>query len=302
MSVLFNYSIIIPHYNNAEDLQRCLDSIPERDDVQVIVVDDNSDTAKVDFEHFPGLGRKNTEVVFSKGENGKGPGYARNLGIERSEGKWIVFSDSDDYFLQGFDEVLDTYRDSDAEIVFFKCKKENVEHVMSEYFAVNDLIDESKKKGNADPIAYGFPCPWGKFIKKDFLSDNHIRFQQITGGDDVLFSIKIALNLKCYELSDCRLYCVVDRPGSLTRNNRWQGFYSYTLAFISAYKLMEPVGKGKMAYNWTASWWGRLRAENKLAALSLIPKVAAAMGLMKSLHCYKKAMKVKRWNWKDREK
>ena len=301
MSVLFNYSIIIPHYNNAEDLQRCLDSIPERDDVQVIVVDDNSDTAKVDFEHFPGLGRKNTEVVFSKGENGKGPGYARNVGIEKAEGKWIVFSDSDDYFLQGFDEVLDTYRDSDAEIVFFKCKKENVEHVMSEYLAVNDLIDESKKKGNADPIAYGFPCPWGKFIKKDFLSDNRIRFQQITGGDDILFSIRMAIALKKYALSDTQLYCVVDRPGSLTRNNQWQGFRSYTLACCEAYKLMKPIGKEQMAYSWAVSWWGFLWAENKLKALRLLPKVSKAMGWNKALHCLKKAAKVGVWNWKNRE-
>ena len=62
----FIYSIIIPHKNIPKLLQRCLDSIPERDDVQVIIVDDNSDPAIVDFEHFPGLQRKNTIVVFDK--------------------------------------------------------------------------------------------------------------------------------------------------------------------------------------------------------------------------------------------
>lgn len=46
---MYKYSIIIPHYNIPELLQRCLDSIPERDDVQVIVVDDNSDSSKVDL-------------------------------------------------------------------------------------------------------------------------------------------------------------------------------------------------------------------------------------------------------------
>ena len=37
-----SYSIIIPHYNIPSLLRRCLDSIPHRDDVQVIVVDDKS--------------------------------------------------------------------------------------------------------------------------------------------------------------------------------------------------------------------------------------------------------------------
>ena len=54
------YSIIIPHKDIPDLLQRCLDSIPVRDDVEVIVVDDNSNTQKVDFGHFPGLERPNT--------------------------------------------------------------------------------------------------------------------------------------------------------------------------------------------------------------------------------------------------
>lgn len=38
-----NYSIIIPHKNIPHLLQRCLKSIPRRKDVQIIIVDDNSD-------------------------------------------------------------------------------------------------------------------------------------------------------------------------------------------------------------------------------------------------------------------
>ena len=297
-----NYSVVIPHFNNADDLKRCLASIPSREDLEVIIVDDNSNPAKVDFAHFPGLERPDTRIVFSKGENGKGPGFARNEGIRQARGKWIVFSDSDDFFLPDFGQALDCYKEADADVVFFKCKKCDIEGTLSEYHAVNELIDLSEKNGNADAIAYGFPCPWGKMINRDFLQKNNIGFQQITGGDDILFSIKLAINLHRYRLSDTEIYCVVDRPGSLTRNNQWQGFRSYTLACCEAYKLMNPVGKGRMAYDWTASWWGRLRAENKFAAISLFPKVASAMGLMKSLHCYKKAMKVKRWNWTERDK
>ena len=46
---MINYSIIIPHKNIPNLLQRCLDSIPNREDVQIIVVDDNSDPNIVDF-------------------------------------------------------------------------------------------------------------------------------------------------------------------------------------------------------------------------------------------------------------
>lgn len=48
-----NYSIIIPHYGIPELLGRCLRSIPERDDIQVIVVDDNSPDADTYMERVP---------------------------------------------------------------------------------------------------------------------------------------------------------------------------------------------------------------------------------------------------------
>ena len=62
---MINYSIIIPHKNIPNLLQRCLDSIPNREDVQIIVVDDNSDPNIVDFDKFPGLNRSHFEVNFT---------------------------------------------------------------------------------------------------------------------------------------------------------------------------------------------------------------------------------------------
>lgn len=60
------YSIIIPSHNHPELLSRCLNSIPDIADIQVIVIDDNSNPKKVCFEQYPGLERAFTEVVFTK--------------------------------------------------------------------------------------------------------------------------------------------------------------------------------------------------------------------------------------------
>ncbi len=57
------FSIIIPHHNIPDLLGRCLRSIPERDDIQVIVVDDNSTDADTYLERVPELGRKGVEFV-----------------------------------------------------------------------------------------------------------------------------------------------------------------------------------------------------------------------------------------------
>lgn len=73
MNMQYNYSFIIPHKNCPELLQRCVDSIPERDDVQVIVVDDNSDEEKKPSlkEH------KNLQVILLDASQSKGAGRAR---------------------------------------------------------------------------------------------------------------------------------------------------------------------------------------------------------------------------------
>ena len=72
-----NYSIIIPHKNTPDLLYRCINSIPQRKDLEIIIVDDNSSENIVDFDNFPGLNRENTTVIFNKA--GKGAGNARNI-------------------------------------------------------------------------------------------------------------------------------------------------------------------------------------------------------------------------------
>lgn len=105
----YHYSIIIPHKNTPRLLERCLCSIPTWDEIQIIIIDDNSNSESVDFSHFPGNGRKNTEILFTK--EGKGAGYARNIGLSHARGKWIIFADADDFFTADCFTILNEYMD-----------------------------------------------------------------------------------------------------------------------------------------------------------------------------------------------
>ena len=53
------YTFIIPHHNSPELLNRCLDTIPKRSDIQIIVVDDNSEASKK-----PQISRESVELVY----------------------------------------------------------------------------------------------------------------------------------------------------------------------------------------------------------------------------------------------
>ena len=67
-----NYSFIIPHNSCPDLLCRCVDSIPQRDDVQIIIIDDNSDEDKK-----PDIVRNDVELLLLNAEQSKGTGTER---------------------------------------------------------------------------------------------------------------------------------------------------------------------------------------------------------------------------------
>ncbi len=113
----FKYSIIIPHKNTPSLLTRCVTSIPQRDDLQIVIIDDNSNPNIVDFNNFPITNNDYTIVIFDK--LGGGSGRARNIGMNKATGEKFIFADADDFFTYCFNEVLDEYKDDMSDIVYF---------------------------------------------------------------------------------------------------------------------------------------------------------------------------------------
>ena len=118
-----NYSIIIPHKNTPDLLERCINSIPVRKDLEIIIVDDNSSENIVDFDNFPGLNIENTTVIFNKA--GKGAGNARNIALPRAKGRYIIFADADDFFHKCFNDILDDYCNKNLDVVYFNANSVN---------------------------------------------------------------------------------------------------------------------------------------------------------------------------------
>lgn len=279
---MINYSIIIPHKNIPDLLQRCLDSIPRRDDVQIIVVDDNSDADKVNFNNFPGLNDPHVEVIFGKNENGrKGAGYARNLGLERAEGKWIVFADADDFFNPCFEEALDKYENDKNDIVFFKATS-----VDSDTFLpcdrgknVNFPLAEVQKTGNWDLIIK-IAVPWGKFIKRNIVEENNIMFQETLYGNDVLFSVKLGTLDTKKIISDDEIYCITYRSDSLTGNDTIE---SIKIRFNVACESVNYSRK-RREYKYLVEniydRWIWIYKKDKALGLKLLPKVLNTSGFI----------------------
>lgn len=102
---MITYSFVIPHHNTPDLLQRLVDSIPQRDDIEIIVVDDNSDNDKK-----ANICRSDVKIIYIDKAHTRGAGHARNIGMDAATGKWILFPDADDFYKPDFITVLDEYK------------------------------------------------------------------------------------------------------------------------------------------------------------------------------------------------
>lgn len=212
---MINYSIIIPHYNIPDLLARCIRSIPERDDIQVIVVDDNSPNQESYLSTIPELSRKNVE--FYPNQDGLGAGHARNVGLSHAKGKWLVFSDSDDFFVDDFPEILDTYVDDEHDIIYFNIKSCDCYDTSKELPEVNknNIFNKYYETGNDVYFRVCYTEPWGRIIRRSVVVDNAIQFQETKAHNDLLFAVKVGLSAKSVLIVDKPLYWYVIREGSI---------------------------------------------------------------------------------------
>lgn len=217
MDSFYNYTVIIPHKNIPNLLQRCLDSLPQRDDLQVIIVDDNSDPKKVDFVHFPGLNRKNTKVFFDK--SGRGAGRARNIGLDNvGDTKWLFFADSDDFYNPILSEKMDLYLNSDADIIYFcvdSVDSDTLEPSIRKKI-YNGHFSDAIKAGNEYGLRCKLTVPWGKFIRYDVPKKGGFRFTEIPASNDAYFSLLCAFAAKTLETDTDEVYTVTERQNSIT--------------------------------------------------------------------------------------
>ncbi len=216
------YSIIIPHHNTPRLLRRLLDTIPQRDDTEVIIVDDNSDPSVVDFSTFPGLERKGCKVIFDK-KGGFG-GYARNIGLGVASGEWILFADSDDFFTYCFGEVLDECYNipDDVDLVFFNaCSLDTETYVNSQRSGgVNKNIRdyESGRVEEAElQLRYKFGEPWCKLARKSMIDAHHIRFEERSIHNDTAYSYLVGYYARNISVCSKAIYCITDRVSSVSK-------------------------------------------------------------------------------------
>ncbi len=246
---MINYSIIIPHKNIPQLLQRCLDSIPNRDDIEIIVVDDNSDLNIVDRDNFPLKNISHYYVYFF--EKSMGAGAARNFGMSKARGKWLLFVDSDDFLSKDVSSIFDNYINSDDDLVYFYTDSviSDTLEPANRHFRYNCKLDKAIKEDDYNIVRYKINEPWGKLVNRSLIIEHNIYFEEVMYSNDVMFSLYVGNVANKISIDNRVLYVVTNRDDSLTDVETFDSVkirYNVTLRYNS---FLYKIGKGKYHVN-----------------------------------------------------
>lgn len=212
-------SIIVPHFNSADLLVKLLNTIPNIPQIEVIVVDDHS-TQKLEEWLSCKQEYGNRNILFlENNSNKKGAGAARNLGIKHAKGKYLLFADADDWFMDGFWSVVQKNIEDEADIIFFAPTSRKINEKESKrHLHYKKLVKEYLKNAsyqNELKLRYLYWSPCSKLIKRSVVLKNKVCFDEVQFSNDLLFSAKVGNAAKTIKASDDIIYCILEHRGSL---------------------------------------------------------------------------------------
>lgn len=181
-------SIIIPVYNKEEYIANCLQNILSQDfySYEIIVVDDGSNDNS--GEICDKLASKQPHIKVFHTEN-QGVTAARLFGYNHSNGKYIMFVDSDDILLPNALSL--TYNaikltNADEVIAQYRTQKGN-----SSNLQLQGWIDSSFLIKELLSCRFNFCIIWGILFKKEILENCLNTPRQINSGEDILMQIQV---------------------------------------------------------------------------------------------------------------
>lgn len=245
-------SFIIPAYNAADTIGRCLESICnltlKKEDYEIIVIDDASTDDTVSIISNFKLQVSNL-ILLKQPENHR-QGAARNRGVKEAKGEYICFVDADDAVIEGIVKAIRSAADSKTDLLAFHVahadehgkiirEKEHLRFEQEEVFSGIDLQ-------NRHP--YWFSGPVAYIYSREFLERVNYPF-----AEDVLYedSDFVAVHLyyaKRMMYSRELGYLAYEREGSTTHSMTYKNLADYLLLgerMLRFYETIVESGKWK---------------------------------------------------------
>ena len=190
-------SIIIPTYNGEKYIKRTIDSIYKNQNegnIEVIVVNDGSnDGTKLILEQI----KKTYSSLIVIDKKNTGVSDSRNIGIDNSSGKWIMFCDDDDEYEEGLIEKVFNNKSEEYDLIIFgridingnNKRYCNDHHEIREYSDYKIFANDRLARGK---VTFSV-C--NKIYRSNIIKENNIQFKkELKMNEDLDFNLQYIKN------------------------------------------------------------------------------------------------------------
>jgi len=211
-------SVIIPVYNRAQTIARCLKSCLDQtfQDFEIICINDGSTDNSLQILDEYAQNDKRFSVI---SQQNKGEASARNRALDIAKGDYIAFLDSDDYFHPQALELLYTIAIKTKAPV--TCSTRFIRTTKKQHFSVinmNNLSYELHKQPVEDmlKVRYLSSLLWNKLFKKEIFEAR--RLIEGISNEDWPFITTLFSEIPFYASCDYSVYCYDDTNESVVRS------------------------------------------------------------------------------------
>lgn len=221
-------SVIVPVYNTAPYLKKCLNSLLNQTlkDIEIIVVDDGSTDESGNL--IDQYARRFKQIIPVHKKNG-GVASAYNRGIKLAKGKYIGFIDSDDWtdkkmYQTLWEKALQTKCD------VIKSNSYWIDDKKKKKVSIPKILCQKIIKQNMDipQFVYGHPAHWTAIYKASFLKKYHILMTEIPkeSAADIEFIYKVWFHMRSlYVVPKAFVHYRLSRPTSDRNSGAKMSFY-----------------------------------------------------------------------------
>jgi len=199
-------SVIIPVYNTAPYLRRCLDSVTGQTlrDIEIICVNDGSTDESPEI--LREYAEKDSRIRLIDFQTNKGAAAARNGGLNEAKGDFLSFIDSDDYIERDFLELLAGKANDDTDIVKGNIRVFNIDG--TQFSTSNEAIKRNK---------YNFTIHYTTAIyRRNLIIRNNVKFpENLSNGEDIVFLIQAVHHAKGVDTVEDAFYNYAKSADSL---------------------------------------------------------------------------------------
>ena len=231
------YSIIIPVYNVEKYIKKCLDSVFNQTykDYEVIVVNDGTKDNSMDIV-------KDYDVIVINQKN-QGLSAARNNGLKKAKGEYILFLDSDDYIEKDLLKELDKSISNKPDVVRFQIQEvyeDKINKFEEEPFSNKDGVEAFSIISKYHFVENA----WTYLYRKKYLQDNNFTFKEATIHEDFGLIPLVIIKAKIVNSISYIGYNYVQRDGSIMSQKNYEKTKKKVNDFYNHYLfLIEEIDK-----------------------------------------------------------